>query len=75
MKRMAKSPLVYVVDDDPSVRRAVGRLIRSEGFAVKGFASAQEFLNETHLGLSEPGKAIRRPGPAGCHSQGTGSKR
>ena len=52
---MAKSPLVYLVDDDPSVRRAVGRLIRSEGFAVKGFASAQEFLKETDLGLSEHG--------------------
>jgi DNA-binding NtrC family response regulator len=35
---------VYVVDDDPSVREAVGRLVRSGGWKVETFASAQEFL-------------------------------
>ena len=35
---------VYVVDDDASVREAVGRLVRSAGWKVETFASAQEFL-------------------------------
>src|ERR671915_162112 len=38
------SALVYVVDDDESVREAVGNLIRLEGLAVQTFPSAQEFL-------------------------------
>ena len=36
--------LVCVVDDDASVRDAVGSLIRSAGLRVETFASAQEFL-------------------------------
>jgi DNA-binding NtrC family response regulator len=35
---------VYVVDDDVSVREAVGGLIRSAGLGVKTFASAQDSL-------------------------------
>jgi DNA-binding NtrC family response regulator len=35
---------IYVVDDDESVREAVGRLIRSAGLSVKTFATAQESL-------------------------------
>ncbi|HSE87831.1 MAG TPA: sigma-54 dependent transcriptional regulator [Candidatus Binatia bacterium] len=38
------SPLIYVVDDDASVREALGNLIRSAGLKVETFASAQEFL-------------------------------
>ena len=37
-------PLVLVVDDDPSVRKALGRLLRSAGLEVKVFASASELL-------------------------------
>jgi RNA polymerase sigma factor (sigma-70 family) len=37
-------PLIYVVDDDASVREALGSLIRSAGLGVETFASAQEFL-------------------------------
>lgn len=36
---------VYVVDDDPSSRSALGRLLKSAGFQVKLFTSAQEFLD------------------------------
>jgi len=43
------SPLVYVVDDDASVREALGNLIRSAGLMVESFASAQEFLASTRL--------------------------
>jgi len=35
---------VFVVDDDMSVREALGALLRSVGFAVETFASAQAFL-------------------------------
>jgi FixJ family two-component response regulator len=35
---------VSVIDDDESVRRALGRLIRSFGWNVETFASAEEFL-------------------------------
>lgn len=36
--------MVFVIDDDPSVRRAIDRLIRSVGLHVELFASPQEFL-------------------------------
>jgi FixJ family two-component response regulator len=35
---------VFVVDDDPSVRHAIKRLVESVGLHVEGFGSAQEFL-------------------------------
>jgi len=38
------APIVFVVDDDPSVRRAIKRLIESVGLQVELFGSAQEFL-------------------------------
>ena len=36
--------VVFVVDDDASVREALQRLIRSAGLRVEAFASAEEFL-------------------------------
>jgi FixJ family two-component response regulator len=36
--------IILVVDDDVSVREALGSLIRSAGLRVETFASAQEFL-------------------------------
>jgi FixJ family two-component response regulator len=36
--------IVFVVDDDPSVRRAMKRLIGCVGLQVELFASAQEFF-------------------------------
>ena len=36
--------IVYVVDDDPSMRGALRNLIRSAGFGVRAFSSAPEFL-------------------------------
>ena len=35
---------VFVVDDDPLVRRAIKRLVESVGFQVENFGSAEEFL-------------------------------
>ena len=46
--------IVYVIDDDRSVREAIESLIRSVGMTVKTFASAQEF------------KAIARPNVPSC---------
>src|SRR6266849_3049183 len=38
------TPVVFVVDDDVSVRESLDLLIRSEGWQPETFASAQEFL-------------------------------
>src|SRR6202046_2200492 len=37
-------PIVFVVDDDVSVRESLELLIRCEGWQPETFASAQEFL-------------------------------
>jgi FixJ family two-component response regulator len=42
---------VFVIDDDPSVRKALQRLFRSAGMIVETFASAEEFLE---AGLAPP---------------------
>ena len=49
-----RSPIVFVVDDDGAVRKALRRRIRSEGFGVETFASAEDFL------------AYERPPGPGC---------
>ena len=36
--------IVFVVDDDPSFRRSVERLVHLAGYLVHGFGSADEFL-------------------------------
>jgi FixJ family two-component response regulator len=41
---MDTNPIVYVVDDDPSVRNAVQMLLHASGFTVEVSDSAQEFL-------------------------------
>ena len=37
-------PVIGVVDDDPSVLKALGRLMRSAGFDAVTFTSAEDFL-------------------------------
>jgi len=44
-KQTPAERLVCIVDDDASVRRSTGRLIRSLGFQAETFASAAEFLS------------------------------
>jgi len=39
-----KEPIVFAVDDDPSMREALARLFRSIGMRAQIFASAQDFL-------------------------------
>jgi FixJ family two-component response regulator len=40
------TPIVFVVDDDISVRESLGVMIQFEGWQAKVFASAKEFLSE-----------------------------
>ncbi len=44
MRAVAAVPTVSIIDDDPSVLAATGRLLRVRGFAVNAFSSAEEFL-------------------------------
>ena len=65
-----EKPVVYVVDDDPSVRKALERLLRSAGHGAKTFASALEFLDFTHP--DAPGCLvldIKMPGLSGLELQ------
>ena len=50
----ATASVVFVVDDDASVRDSLGRLISSVGFKVETFANARAFLG------------ARRPDAPGC---------
>src|SRR6266849_4181981 len=45
-QRMAtqETPVISVVDDDESLRRSLRNFLRSVGFRVETFASAEEFL-------------------------------
>ncbi len=67
---MQIAPLIYVVDDDASVREALGSLIRSVGLRVEAFASAQEFL--THPQADAPSCLVldvQLPGLSGLDLQ------
>jgi FixJ family two-component response regulator len=46
---MNQRSIVMIVDDDDSLRRAAQRLIRSYGFAVDTFSSAENFLASARL--------------------------
>ncbi len=48
------SETVFIVDDDPDVCRAVGRLVRGAGYEVREFNSARDFL------------VAHEPEPPGC---------
>lgn len=61
---------VYVVDDDASVRKSFGRLLRLAGYQVEAFASADEFL--AHPLSIEPGCLLldlKMPGRNGLELQ------
>jgi len=62
--------IIHVVDDDPSFRTAVMRLLRAAKYEVRGYALASEFLD------SDPGAApgcilldLRMPGASGFEVQ------
>ena len=67
---------VMVVDDDPSVRKALARLIQTAGFKVRTFTSAAEFLNPGPPGgLSCLLLDVRMPGLSGLDLQAELTKR
>ncbi len=45
------TPIVFVVDDDVSVRESLELLIQNEGWQAETFASAQEFLDHPRAAL------------------------
>ena len=45
------SPIVFVVDDDVSLRESLELLIQNEGWQAETFASAQEFLDRPRVAL------------------------
>jgi FixJ family two-component response regulator len=63
-------PIVFVVDDDLSVRRSTERLIRSIGLEVHTFTSAREFLkNPRPKGPACLVLDVRMPGLSGMDLQ------
>jgi FixJ family two-component response regulator len=46
-----RNSAVFVVDDDESVRKSLGNLIRSARLRVQTFASAQQFLDSARIDL------------------------
>ena len=71
MDSVANPTLISVVDDDESVRESLEGLMRSVGFAVKTFASAEEFLSSDHY-LTKTDCLItdlRMPGMSGIELQ------
>jgi FixJ family two-component response regulator len=62
--------IVFVVDDDASVREALESLVRSAGFEVESFSSAQDFLD--HRKPDRPSCLVldvRLPGLSGLDLQ------
>lgn len=46
---LAKVPMISIVDDDRSLREATRGLVRSFGYGVDTFASAEEFLRSDQV--------------------------
>lgn len=62
--------LVFLIDDDASVRRGVSRLLRSAGFKNEAFRSASDFLaRDQHLGPACVIVDVRMPGINGMALQ------
>jgi FixJ family two-component response regulator len=67
---MSATPLIHVVDDDPSMRTALLRLLGAAGFEARGYASTGEFLLQPLP--DRPGCLLldlRLPGPSGLELQ------
>jgi two-component system, LuxR family, response regulator FixJ len=64
------TPVIHVVDDDPSFRTAVTRLLRAAKYEVRGYPSASEFLDSDSS--AGPGCILldlRMPGASGFDLQ------
>lgn len=62
---------VYVIDDDPSMRRALERQLESAGYRVVPFASAGDYLDRQPVddGAACIVSDVRMPGPSGLDLQ------
>jgi FixJ family two-component response regulator len=72
MTAAAERPVVFLIDDDASVREGVGYLLRSVGLEVRSFGSTQEFLESKRP--DAPGCIVldvRLPGVGGLEFQRT----
>ncbi len=70
MGMIMEKPVVFVVDDDESVCRALRRLLRSAGIKARTLSSAEDFLNQGCQNV--PGCLIldvRMPGMNGLELQ------
>jgi FixJ family two-component response regulator len=66
----AEDPVVFVVDDDPSMCEALERLLATVGLEVHTFGSAQEFMSTTRPGVpSCLVLDVRLPGLSGLDLQ------
>jgi two-component system response regulator FixJ len=66
------TPAVFVVDDDPSVRTAMKRLLASVGLACEAFGTAVEFLKRAEEGITGCLLLdVRMPGVSGMDLQQT----
>jgi RNA polymerase sigma factor (sigma-70 family) len=66
----AAAALVFVVDDNPSVRKSLTRLIKAAGHEVEAFASARDFLaRPPHDGPCCLVLDVRMPGLTGPELQ------
>jgi FixJ family two-component response regulator len=73
---LARTPTVSIVDDDKSVRVAIGALVRSIGRVAYTFASAEDFLNSPEAEATDCLIAdIQMPGMTGIELQQTLSTR
>jgi FixJ family two-component response regulator len=65
------TPTVFVVDDDPSVRRSLARLLKSADYQVETFSSAAAFLASGQQGRSPACLVLdlRMPGLTGMDLQ------
>lgn len=67
---MRANSLVFLIDDDASVRKGVLRLLRSAGYKSEAFASASDFLaREQHPGPACVVVDVRMPGLNGMDLQ------
>ncbi len=67
---LTSGPTVFVIDDDPSVRKSLSRLLRSLGFDAETFASAETFLARAHYdGVGCIVLDVRMPGLSGMDLQ------
>lgn len=53
LTRVNRSSLIAVVDDDISVRESVESLLKSVGFRVMTYSSAEEFIGSPRLGAAD----------------------